>query len=594
MKIKQLQAGGYINYQPIPMVPQSQPADPQQQATAPQEDEGYLDKEILGKMLGKGITTDVMQYSQQLQSAYQQYQTMNDLQRNSYKGRQIRSMLKGDLGQLNALMRAKDTFDDSLKNIKSKDGLDEFAVTNSGVVAQNQETGKIDSVTFTEFAKNKDKYRALTNAELAQQREYNNDLVKNSNVFSILNFGTGMSEVKKEVYLVAGHIGKSSESNASGMFQSNDAQDIKDLTAAAKAGAFKIKSGESNTTNLPQLKSAMETMWRNLSPSAKAVLKARAVAEGAGPADIESTAKTMAASLLAPEAETSHSVTYDESMRGGSKGASGAAEKMADFGTYTGAFYMRNPQPLTQIGPKGVKIDGFASVLPAPSYTDKDNLRGPLRNSARLNNISYLSQAFTANGDKVDPDNTVITGDAYVTELPVVKDDNGNYQIDEEGAKRYAQYQEAKQQTNEGKITPAQDAELRAKFGTIGLTIKKLVVAEASSFDTKTFFSDRDKGYYDELSSDERRKLGEIVDPDHATVHHSLWTMNDAHKHLIFLPAKSEAFFGEMDGQKGRVPDTVYDVRNGYGGNNDSANYQGVSIDKPNAQAMGLTKDFLK
>lgn len=57
--IKKLQAGGYLNYQPLPMIPQAQPAQ-QADPTGTAPAGPALDPEILKKMLGEGITNDVM------------------------------------------------------------------------------------------------------------------------------------------------------------------------------------------------------------------------------------------------------------------------------------------------------------------------------------------------------------------------------------------------------------------------------------------------------------------------------------------------------------------------------------------------------
>lgn len=594
VNVTKLQAGGYIAYQPTPMVPQQQPQPDAQQNPDPQEDSGYLDKNVMEKMLGKGITTDVMQYSGELQQAYQQYQMMNDFQRNSYKGRQIRNMLKGDLGQLNALMRSKDMFDDSMKNAKSNDALDEMAVTNNGMVVRNNETGKIDTVSFGQYAQDnaqKDrKYTALTNAQLAEQREYNKDLIGNSGVFSVLNFGKGMSKVQEEVLKIVPTIGRTSSTVANGAFDTNQTENVKDLVAAARAGAFKIKNGESQESNTQQIQVAKQALWHNLSENSKAVLRARAATMTTNPGEVDKYAQTMMAELLDPHTTVSTSKTYDETMMRGSKG--GAAGKTADLGPYGLAVSGgTNTISLSQIGPQGVRIDGTANALPADGFIGKDGSRVPLRNAERLNNISYISKAFVANGDKVDPDSTVITGDAYTAELPYTKDENGNYKIDEAGSKQYALYKQELKEHNIADGTP-QAMQIMHELGVQRLKIGRFVVAEATSIDRKDFFSARDKNYYDEVSGREKDMVRDIVDPTHDTKH--LWGSNDAHKHLVFIPSKDLASYNNLDKNYAKVPEDVYDLQKGYntgrGGNN---TLQGYDLAPQSAQQLGFTSDSL-
>ena len=205
INIQKLQAGGYVTYQPVSTAAITPQQAPQAQSNSVGQSETdtpetYLDPAIMRRMLGKGITTDTMQYSQELQSAYQQYQYMNDFQKNSYQGRQIRMMLKGDLGQLNALVRSKQDFDNSIEVAKSNNALDELAATNSGMIVRDNDSGKITQVGFAEYAKNKNKYNALTNAQLAEQREYNQSLSGNSGVFSVLSGAVGMPKIQEEVY----------------------------------------------------------------------------------------------------------------------------------------------------------------------------------------------------------------------------------------------------------------------------------------------------------------------------------------------------------------------------------------------------------
>lgn len=589
-EVKIYQAGGYLSYQPIPMVPEGQPqvSGP----TAPEKkEEEYLDKSVLDKMLGQGITTDVMQYSQKLQSAYQEYNSMSEFQRSSYKGKQLRQMLKGDLGELNALMRGKTTFDGAIANAKTNGALEELAVTNNGMVVKD-ESGKINIISFAQYAADnnseKKKYQALTNAQLAEEREYNKQLIGNSAVYSVLNFGIGVDKVKDEVYKIIATIGKSSKSVTNSAYEKNDAEDVQQLIAAAKQGQFKVKSGESMETNSPQIESAKQTMWLNLSENSKSVLRARAATMVTSPGEIEKVAKTMAVSLLDPHLSTSSGKVYDESLRAGAGGkGAGGSEKMADMGATEMAAHGRsNAMPISQIA-NGLKIEGMAFAIPPTNYTDVNNQRVPLSNAGKLNQISYLSKAFVGNGDAVNPDTTVIVGDAFYTTLPVTRDENGNMKIDEEGSKRWAEYENALSKIPVSQQSEMVKSSLKHKYGAQNLMTQKMIVAEAASFADK-FFDDRDEKYYQKITGAAEKKLGDIVDPDEKSVRS--WLDNSAYKHLVFIPAKDEASSRFVDGNSARIPDAAYDVRHFNTGANGANIYQGQQMGTT-AQALGLTKD---
>lgn len=589
-EITKYQAGGYIAYQPLPIIPQGQPAAAPQQmeGTDKKEDAPYLDKSTLNKMIGDGITTDVMAYSEQMNAAAEQYARMNDFQKNSYKGKQLRSMLKGDLGQLNALVRGKKTLDESINNAKSNNALEELAVTSDGMVVRDESTGKITTVSFAQFAadnnKKDKKFSALTNAQLAEEREFNKQLIGNSGVYSILNYGKGIDKVKEEVLKTVQNLGSSSRSVSNGSFEPSDREDVQQLIAAAKNGSFKTKSGQSESTNSPQIQKAKMAMWMNLSSNAKSVLRARAAQEVTSPGEIEKYAMTMAASLLDPMEDVSTSKMYDESLRAGAagKGANGGNEPMTEFGAVQAAFNGRsNAVPLSQIGDAGVKIEGRAYALPPSVYTDSQNKRVSLQNAGGLNQIATLSQAFVGNGDKVRPQDTIITGDAYYTELPVKRGENGQMAIDEEGSKRWAAYQDELSRIPASQQTALKKSELKQKHGAQNLQTQKFVVAEAVSYDDSySMWSNRDSKFYQDVDKSTRKYVEEALDPEQKTQGRSGFLGIDKamHKHLVYIPAKDELSAREADGLHANISKGAVDIRTFNTGNNGANIAQGRTL----------------
>lgn len=591
--IKKLQAGGYLNYQPLPMIPQAQPAQ-QADPTGTAPAGPALDPEILKKMLGEGITNDVMQYTEGIEAAYTQYASMSDAERSTYKGKQLRSMMSGNMGQLNALMRAKKQFDASIETSKANSALDELAVTDSGVVVKDV-SGKMNVISFSAYAQDNNsqerKYTALTNAELITEREMNADLVGNSNIFSILNYGKGMEKVKEEVVKILSDVKASSESRSVGGYDMNS-EDATALQQAAASGAFKIKEGQSIETNEPQLEKAKVIMWQTLSDSAKSVLKARAAQMVKDPNAVDETAMTLAVKLLEPSGYRKTSVTSDESYTKGGAGGKGGKTKYDKMGAIEMAFHGgSNEINLSTIGPAGgVRIDGFGNALPPSIYTDKDGHRTTLENNEKLKEISYLGQAFTMNGDAVNPVNTVITGEAYYTELPVVMNSQGKLQVDEAGAKKYAEYKQEFDNLPENEQTEMKKSELKSKYGITGLNIRKLLVADAASY-TDSWFDDRNEKYYEEADGNTKDLVGNIVDPKSKTVRS--WSDNDLHKHLVFIPVRDLSSARFADGNTVNANEQLFEFGTFNTGKNGKRIAAGSDIEASDSLLEKITsKDY--
>jgi hypothetical protein len=563
MKITKLQSGGYLNYEPLPMIPeQAAPQAAPQEDTKP-KDEG-LDQDVLKKMIGEGITTDVMQYSQQVNQAYQRYSMMDDNMKNSYAGRQLRQVMKGDLGQLNALWRGKKMLDASIEQAKSNDGLGELAVTNDSVVVKDQQTGGITTLTFAQYSKagKEGRFKALTNAELAEEREYNPQLLGNKAVFSIIGYAKGMDKIREEVTKIASTIGSSSISKSTGAFggeaQGENASDI--LEQAAANGAFKIKDGITSTTNVPQIKAAQRALWNSLSDSSKAVLRARAALQVKDPSLIEAGAYNIAADLLNPHESTITREVHDETFK--KMGGAGANGKLADVGPAESAFLGRyNNSTISIKGPGGATIDMAADLLPSALTMGKDGKRTTLREAASLIGVTDgLKDAFTVNGDKVKPENTVITGSAKIAEVPVIYDqEKGRFKVDEEGAAKLAKANKAFSALPENEKTDENKLAIMRKFGANSLNLKRMVIAEATSYaDHSSWFDNRDSRYYDKADSDTEKYVGDIVDPKETGPR--AWKDNAVHNHLILIPAGSLQQFREADGNHAKFSESAFDL----------------------------------
>ncbi len=354
-KINKYQAGGYMVYQPLPLAPPvAQSASSSSTETATAETEAStLDDKMVEKLVGQGLTNDVMQFSNGLNSAYKQYENMTDTEKNSVYGRQLRSMMKGDIGQVNAIRRHKEMFTKSIASVEQNDALGETAVTKNGFLVKNEETGKILEVGFAEYAKqhrDNPKMRVLTNADLIEEREYNPNLVMNESAYAILGNSVGMSKVKEEITKILTNLGSEKKTTETSAYLYNSDNLPADVKAAAQQlvgmgpeGFYKVNTTRSQETNERLLVAASDAMWANLSPNAKSLLRAKASVEGASPDEIEKVAKSYAVSLInvgyKNDVTEKTDVTFDDKMtenQGGSGGGSGKSDSLTgdvDFWT---------------------------------------------------------------------------------------------------------------------------------------------------------------------------------------------------------------------------------------------------------------------
>ena len=325
-KVNKYQTGGLIAVQSLPF--QSYPTSSgeettkskKQSSSSSDDDDSKLADALLKQMVGKAITNDVMQYKSDIDNAYLRYEKMGELERNSFEGRRLKDFISGrDFSQISRLQRSKELFDKAIETVEQNKSYDEVAVTTNGVIAMNQENGNIENVNLSDYAKDisegNNKYKALTNAELINLREVDPRFTNNNNIFSYLQMSKGMPVIKNEIDSYLTNIGKSIESSSTNQFVKGNNQKIlnsvQEIQKEAAEGVFDVQSVVKKSTNDVQLKTALESIWSNLSDSSKQVLKARAAKTGVGPQEIDKTAKGFIALMVAGRLDTVEDYTTD-------------------------------------------------------------------------------------------------------------------------------------------------------------------------------------------------------------------------------------------------------------------------------------------
>lgn len=573
-KIIKYQEGGYLQYRPLTRPPEAMPqGDPEPTArqTKAAAAEGGLDEKSMQKLLGNGITNDVMAFSNQMQQVESQYATLSDSEKEGPKGRHLRSLLKGNFGELNALIRSKDTFDKAVAKSQAAGGLEEFAVVPGAFVVKRAD-GSLDKVGFQQYAKDRNEgtidYKPLTNSELAREREYNKNLTGNNSVFSILEYSKGINEVQKEVLGIANGIGKSSQSNTTGAYDEATVEAMRDAKLKAGQGVFKVKESSSMSTNAPQIQRAKQVMWATLSDNSKNVLRARAAFTEKDPSKVEERAATLAMDLLDPRLEQSQTTVSDMMATKAGKGAgAGQADQLTNLGERESAVNGKTQvEHLSLLSDYGVGIDSRMYVLPKDDITkvNKDGVVVPTSLAGSdIAKYGYIGQATTLNGDKVNPNTSMFTGEAYYTRIPVKQTSNGLV-LDEEGAKKLAAAEDEYRNLPASQHNAMMEQVIRQKHGAGNLKIQEVILAEAASYEDKYTFwglrGKRDSKYYKDADEQTEKLLGEVVDPNSEGPRHGI--DYKAYKHLVIIPSKGGNAARFADKNNLLAPKSGFDVTN--------------------------------
>ena len=607
-KISKMQTGGYLTYRPLTMPPEVIPEEDEPSAAdikkAQKADAGVplgIDDKSMQKLLGNGITNDVMAFSQTMSKVELEYQNLSDSEKEGPKGRHLRSLLKGNFAELNALIRSKDLFTAAMTKASANGGLEEFAVV-PGAFIVKKEDGTLDKVSFSQFAKDRNSgtlaYKPLTNAELAKEREYNKNLTGNSAVFSILEYSKGIEQVQKEVLTIATGLGKISQSTSTGAYDEGTIEAIREATVAAKQGMFKVKETQSMSTNKPQIEKAKQAMWSTLSDNSKNVLRARAAFLEEDPSKLEQRAALLAMDLLDSRLDQSqNSVSDMMATKGSGSGSGGSGDALTNMGEREAAELGKSQvESLSLLSDLGVNIQSRMYTVPLKDVTrEKDgmNLKVSVANSG-LAEWGFVNRASTLDGQKIDPNNTIFTGEAFYTRLPVIKLANGAFVLDEEGAKRLAQANEEIEKLPEGQRKEYNKETIRQKYNVHKLTIEKVFIAEAASYDTQYrmlgLLGKRDGKYFKEADKATKQLLGQTVDPEEEGIRYGL--DYKAYKHAIIIPAKGNGRFA--DGNSLLMPKSGVDTTNEKRGNSySSVDFRGSAFynaGKPDFSVEAINK----
>ena len=281
--------------------------------------------------------------------------------------------------KINGLRQNKEMWDRSYELAKASGGLGEVAVGTSGELYVQDSEGKIKTASVSDYKKNSDKYRALSVAELLEQRNSNPNLAGLNNIFNVADTSIGMTKISDYARQIVAALGTEKETN-------KNTYDRDDLAARLKNTSIEIQSANrvptseeikgfailENIQNSPSNYSEITTesssernhalkavkyIWNTLDRRAQNKLTAQAAIN-------DSTPSEMLLDLVIIGTNKSETMLIDPVSEGKAKTGAGAG---ASGESMTGAKNMSNIQTML----KGTFTTGKRMTYNDPEYASK-------------------------------------------------------------------------------------------------------------------------------------------------------------------------------------------------------------------------------
>jgi hypothetical protein len=225
---RKLQYGGLVLYQPTPISP-SMPTAPSQGAVGAfdKQESSWLDEDLVKEIIKiGGLTNETNEVLASLMSIEGSNPFLQSSNRRNYIAY---------ASKINELKQNKAMWDRSYELAKASGGLGEVAVGTSGELYVQDSEGNIKTASISEYKKNSDKYRALSVAELLEQRNSNPDLAGINNIFNVADTSIGMEKISNYARQIVAALGTEKETN-------KNIYDRDDLAARLSNASIEIQS----------------------------------------------------------------------------------------------------------------------------------------------------------------------------------------------------------------------------------------------------------------------------------------------------------------------------------------------------------------
>ena len=213
MKIKSLQGGGLLTFTPFIGSPTTgisgnhSPKESSKSDSGPKNGTGILDDEIYKELVNKGgLMNDVDYLVQRLHSL--QSATVNPFMDASNSSTALKM-----ISEINKLRQSSETWKEAGRSARSQNSLGEIAIGHSGEVFIKSKDNKIQAISVSEYKKQRDSVRLLTNAELLHERNQNPFLVGNDNISSVVGSSVGLNKITEHIKGIISAFGTTSFSD---------------------------------------------------------------------------------------------------------------------------------------------------------------------------------------------------------------------------------------------------------------------------------------------------------------------------------------------------------------------------------------------
>lgn len=310
MLIRKHQSGGMIY---TPRLSKSSVQTPQ--STGNSEKENQIEKAIIDVLNEQGLPSDVDFFLQQANNLL----TSNNLPIGSSPFGS--NYMMGDLIKLNSMANKikfnNELFKQASDQIIAENAGSDLALTNLGQMYVINQSGKLQTITPSEYYKNTESYTPLTNSWLMNERAYSNNLplAFNGTILQDMSNVIGMESIMEYVQTTIKNFGTNKETISSDRFTTKEKEQIEKgfeqiLSGGAPEGIYKVNSENSSSHqgyyNDESFKMALSYLYATLPNNMKNVLKANTAAYGLNPNKSDNVQQLLAQALYE---HTSHEVT---------------------------------------------------------------------------------------------------------------------------------------------------------------------------------------------------------------------------------------------------------------------------------------------
>lgn len=338
-------------------------------------------KDIIGQMVGKGLTNEVNYFAQQVGNLFAD----TDLLGQPISVRQY----TGLVSRLNEIQNNKQIFDQAKDHATTKGTLSEAAIDYSGNLFAQNSKGELVMITPDQYSENREDYRVLTNSDLLTLRNNSQSYIFDNSLSQTVAGSLNINDISKRIEEIVKSIGVEKQSSDYYFDKARASQLEKGLQAiineklnTAPDGTFKLTEEISTQRNNANL--ALNYIWNNLDQQSKNTLIARAAINTTG--DPRENAIESIKNILIFGTDHSHSQSIkDENIEGKSGSGSGKGG-MTDINPLMS--YVSDPKNQNY----NVNIGGEYS------FNAKASIRPLIGSKGEVLNENYLSDIVTDGG----------------------------------------------------------------------------------------------------------------------------------------------------------------------------------------------------